>query len=187
MSRKTEFWKSSTPDKLGPGYYSQAAQKVKQNKTGFLIKEKRPLSYPKYSVKFTPGPGSYLLADEWSVSSNQETSIFASKTKRDLFNLSSCSYNKTPGPGSYESKALSKNSSKKKPKFSTVILDPSPVSIPSRDPQILETSISETSKQSDKGTSFGKYKSNRKVFIPQSKSPGPGTYNLLEKQANNAT
>lgn len=177
MVRKTEFWKSATPDKLGPGCYSVTdAPKIKQNKTAFLIKAKRQLSAPKPYNRFTPGPGAYNVSHEQGSSVSNNSCCFASKSKREIF--PSTAKPNTPGPGSYESKIPSSASSKKRPKFSALYLDPSPVSIPSNDPQPSET-VSEVSQNlPNKGTEFSKYKSIRKVFNNQNSTPGPGSYNL---------
>jgi hypothetical protein len=183
MSRKTEFWKSSTPDKLGPGCYTSSnPEKIKQNKTAFLIKSKRQLSAPRPYNRFTPGPGAYDQSKDRQSSISHNSSGFASKTKRELFQP--FSNPDTPGPGSYETRVSSAASQKRRPKFSALYLDPSPVSIPSNEvnslqigqPSPVEPQVHHESES--KGTAFGKYKAVRQVFAQAKPYPGPGSYNL---------
>lgn len=177
MSRKTEFWKSTTPDKMGPGYYSSEPEKIKQNKAGFLIKAKRPMSVPMHSVRYTPGPGQYTPTSIWGNRAPQESSTFASKTKRNIFQEEKKAI--TPGPGHYEAYSVSASSSNKRPKYSALYLDPSPISIPSGDPPLLVNDSEETLIEPSKGTSFSKYRAKREVFKAKSSTPGPGTYNFI--------
>ena len=182
MSRKTEFWRSTTPDKLGPGYYTSAASKIKPNKTAFLIQAKRPLSIPKHSVRFAPGPGQYSSPDHWLGGSSHQSSTFASKTKRNVFSPADSRSFATPGPGYYETMTISSNSSSKRPKYAALYLDPSPVSIPSGDPPTPAPLTESSPRESAKGTAFGKYKAERSVFKPKTTSPGPGTYYSSDNQ-----
>ena len=177
MARKTEFWKSPTPDKLGPGCYSVAdAPKMKQNKTAFLIKAKRQLSAPKPYNRFTPGPGAYEVSQDLGPTASHNSSGFASRSKREVFPTSTKP--STPGPGAYDTKVLNSASQKKRPKFSALYLDPSPVSIPSNDPQPKDPATEINPSYPKKGTEFSKYKSTRKVFHNKNTNPGPGSYNL---------
>ena len=78
---------------------------------------------------------------------------------------------------------------RKKPKFSVLYLDPTPASIPSRETgKLLEEYIATPHPpESAKGTAFGKYKENRKVFISKSITPGPGSYVVsAEKQVTSS-
>lgn len=190
ISRKTEFWKSSTPDKLGPGCYTISVdEKTKQNKTAFLVKANRALSVPKRSTASTPGPGSYVHTDCWLQLKPQETSTFASRSKREIFQASRFTA-QTPGPGSYETETLSQSPSRKKPKFLAMYLDPSPISIPSRDPNPILSEPSMPTKKQGGGTAFSKYKANRKVFEVTSHNPGPGAYDAndsLDKSISQVT
>ena len=177
MSRKTEFWKSTTPDKLGPGTYQVSElHSIKPNKTAFLIKAKRQLSAPKPYNRFTPGPGAYDQLKAWQGPASQNSSGFASKTKRDLFNQSTKP--STPGPGSYDSRVASGLSKKRRPKPSALYLDPSPVSIPSNEVNPGQVDKAKPPEPEHKGTAFGKYKSVRNVFGPSLNNPGPGSYHV---------
>lgn len=109
----------------------------------------------------------------------QNSSNFASKSKRDIFHLLRHSF-QTPGPGSYATEITPHSIPKQKPKTFAMCIDPTPPSIPIQDLFPIGDSPPLSIKKLFKASDFSKNQIQRKVFEVTSESPGPGSYGTTE-------
>jgi hypothetical protein len=145
--RKTEFWKSQTPNNVGPGSYefTPINSNPQQVSAPFAVSSERSVSAKLQRAPLNesfPGPGAYdqesILRE--TLTGRYGSNNFVNRTPRIAPIAPGCtvytyptSY-KTPGPGAYNPD--SPNSKPKKKKSSSqrsrsVIVQPTPPSIPS--------------------------------------------------------
>ncbi|CAG9321463.1 unnamed protein product [Blepharisma stoltei] len=193
FNRKTEYWVIPTPAKVGPGAYEVLTPKKSRQCTApFKSSEMRSLSVP-LSKKNDPGPGSYIHDEKVKQMRKSRVTTF-SAIPREIQFPNEDGIKENPGPGSYaiEEKHKVSYKGRQNHKPLSLILEPSPVSIPAKmtpnqeiGPFSYNPRYSKT-KPSTRTTDFSAYKSTRpEIFTSNTEIPGPGQYNNDSPQKSN--
>jgi hypothetical protein len=196
--RKTDFWKPSTPQVIGPGVYSQESISHKESAVPFDGgAERKPLAL---NVSY-PGPGHYEGSKGVSMPSNRfGLSSFVNKTSRLAPNAPGANiYNypssfKNPGPGYYEVTDETAKKETRYPRTSKGLsVKASSVSIPHTKPPKTADTTDKTEAEVDwthkriPKADFTSSKDRRKLYeptnscfneFPPRENPGPGTYDI---------
>lgn len=184
FNRKTEFWKLSTPNKVGPGSYNLVSEpELKPAAAPFSTGVIREDTRRKSEI----GPGSYIKLDSWD-SPARGAAMMSSGSPRmgpfatgiTGFTMPTNVYN--PGPGTYLTELNNKKKYSKSARRHSLTIDPSPASIPFK--EIKPSEVSPVAYNPEYGqvkpiatsTTFGGYLSKRKVFPGNEENPGPGEY-----------
>lgn len=197
FNRKTEYWITPTPSKVGPGSYNVSPDREhRQISAPFVSNQVRSLNNS-IQKNNEPGPGSYGKITDWKHDKNNRGIGFTSLPREIKYPnkhgvLTAISAGVSPGPGSY----ATLEAPQKRPKIQqrtkpvSLVLEPTSVSIPTKiaveqplGPYSYTPNYSKI-KPCVITSDFSLSKTERNELFQTNEIPGPGQYENKEIRTN---